>query len=86
MATSKTINSLNLFQEGKFAHGYSFVGRKDLLSELMQHWIQSGGNGNRSVVGLNRMGKNSLVYEFCERIKKNEPDAICIMVSLGQHT
>lgn len=86
MVTSNKLEMMNIFQEGKIAHGTSFIGRKKLISQLMISWEESNGSGTYSVVGLNRMGKTSLVHEFRDRIKALDPSAICIIVSLGQNT
>lgn len=86
METNNNPMPANIFQEGKFAHGDSFIGRNTLLSELIQSWEESNGNGTFSVVGLNRMGKTSLVHEFAERVKAIDSSTICIIVSLGQNT
>lgn len=86
MATSNQSSLTNIFQEGKFAHGDSFIGRQNLISEMMRSWKESNGCGTYSVVGLNRMGKTSLVHEFRDRVKIIDPSAICIIVSLGDNT
>lgn len=86
METNNKLNVVNIFQEGKIAHGDSFIGRHDLMFKLMRAWNESGGNGTYSVVGLNRMGKTSLVHEFCDRVKKLDPSTICIIVSLGHNS
>lgn len=36
MATNNEPTIQNIFQEGKFAHGDSFIGRQKLLSEMMR--------------------------------------------------
>lgn len=86
MATNNEPTIQNIFQEGKFAHGDSFIGRQKLLSEMMRSWKESNGNGTYSVIGLNRMGKTSLVHEFRDRVKKTDASAICIIVSLSDNT
>ena len=86
MATNNEPTKKNIFQEGKFAHGDSFIGRQKLLSEMMRSWTESNGCGTYSVVGLNRMGKTSLVHEFRDRVKKIDPSAICIILSFGDNT
>ena len=86
MATNNEPTIKNIFQEGKIAHGDSFIGRQKLLSEMMRSWKESNGCGTYSVVGLNRMGKTSLVHEFRDRVKKTDASAICIIVSLSDNT
>ncbi len=82
METNKQINPLNLFQEGKIVSGSSFIGRAELLGRLTELWVQTGGNASRSVIGLNRMGKSSLVRQFCENVKQQEPDVISVNLTL----
>ena len=84
MEMNNRINPRNLFQEGKIVSGSSFIGRKELLAGLMDLWNQTGGNASRSVIGLNRMGKSSLVTQFCENIKKQEPDTVCVNLTLNK--
>lgn len=86
METPKNILSKNIFQEGKIAHGTAFIGRQDLLKSLINLWNESDGNSSRSIVGLNRMGKSSLVCRFCEMVKEQNPDAFCINLTLNQNT
>lgn len=86
MVTNNEPTIKNIFQEGKFAHGDSFIGRQKLLSEMMRSWKESNGSGTYSVIGLNRMGKTSLVHEFRDRVKKTDASAICIIVSLSDNT
>ena len=86
MATNNEPTIKNIFQEGKFAHGDSFIGRQKLLSEMMRSWKESNGSGTYSIIGLNRMGKTSLVHEFRDRVKKTDASAICIIVSLSDNT
>ncbi len=86
METPKNILSKNLFQEGKIAHGNTFIGRQDLLKSLINLWNESDGNSSRSIVGLNRMGKSSLVCQFCEMVKEQNPDTFCINLTLNQYT
>ena len=77
---------INIFIEGKIARGDSFIGRKDLLSELMRLWNDSNGNISRSIVGLNRMGKSSLIDRFCEKVKKQDSKVICIQYTFKNDT
>ena len=58
------INNKNLFCEELPASGESFIGRKKLLSDIIEKWNDSDGCGSQSVVGLNRMGKTSFVSYF----------------------
>ena len=75
-------NKKNLFREGKFAKGDYFIGRKKLLSELMELWKGNNGVGSRSVVGLNRMGKSSLAVQFMDMIENEYPDTVCVRFEL----
>lgn len=80
---SNTVLKSNLFHEDKIATGESFFGRKDILTNLEKTWIESEGSGNRSLIGLNRMGKSSIGARFVEIVQKHDPNAICIMLTLG---
>lgn len=86
MATNNELSQINIFNEGKYALGVSFIGRQKLLSEMMRSWKETNGSGTYSVLGLNRMGKSSLVREFCRQVKKIDPSAICIIVTLADMT
>lgn len=86
MVMNNVIVKKNIFQEGKIVHGDSFIGRHAILSDMMQAWNESDGNGTHSVVGLNRMGKSSLVHELRDKVKEIDPTTICVIVSLGQNT
>ena len=84
MEMNNSVSRVNIFQEGKIVSGSSFIGRKALLAELNELWEQTGGNASRSVIGLNRMGKSSLVRQFCENVKQREPDVICVSLTLNK--
>ena len=78
------INNKNLFCEELPASGESFIGRKKLLSDIIEKWNDSDGCGSQSVVGLNRMGKTSFVSYFENMIKSTDANAICIKLQLKQ--
>lgn len=80
---SKTISKINLFREDKTATGKYFFGRKEILRELERTWLECEGSGNRSLIGLNRMGKSSIGERFVEIVQERNPDAICINRTLG---
>lgn len=85
METNNDVYRINLFQEGKIATGESFIGRKKIIfEELMNPFCECNGSVSRSIVGLNRIGKTSLVSQFTYLVKEKYPDTICVRVILGQ--
>lgn len=86
METNNTIYPKNIFNDGKEASGESFIGREELLSDLMNRWNESEGNGVVSLIGLNRMGKSSLAGRFCELVQESSPSAYCINLTLRMNT
>lgn len=76
----------NVFRFGGEVSGESFFGRTAILQELVKNVRPGSGCQAVSVIGLNRIGKSSLVKRLIQQEFDGKPEIIVLQTSMERNT
>ena len=61
----------NIFQTGEVVSGESFIGRKKIVDKLKKAYIDNPNSVAKSIIGLTRIGKTSIVKKVFTEVEEN---------------